>query len=90
MKTVELADHELSVADYSNFEFNLLLREGRIKATVQTRLSNGMKRIRLVNPVILFDETRSAEERIESLVRSFRFQLKGDGALNGVNARQKR
>jgi hypothetical protein len=76
MKTVELADHELSVADYSNFELNLLLRDGSITATVKTCATNGMKRIRLINPVIRFDETRAPEARIESLMKSFRFQRK--------------
>ena len=76
MKTIELADHELSVADYSNFELNLLLREGSIRATIETGTPNGMKCVRLISPVILFDETRAPEARIESLMNSFRFQRK--------------
>lgn len=76
MKTIELADHELSVIDYSNFEVNLLLKGGRITATVKTCSTNGMKRYRLVNPVVTFDETISAEGRIEGLLKSFRFQHK--------------
>jgi hypothetical protein len=74
MKTIELADHELSVADYSNFELNLLLKDGRITATVKTCSTNGTKRLHLTNPEIVFDETRSPEGRIASLSRFYGFQ----------------
>jgi len=74
MKTIELADHELSVADYSNFELNLLLKDGRITAAVRTCSTNGTKRLHLTNPVIMFDETRSPEARIASLLRFYGFQ----------------
>jgi hypothetical protein len=76
MKTIELADHELSLADYSNFELNLLLKDGRITATVKTRSTNGTKSLQLINPVILFDEARAPEGRIESLLKYYRFQLR--------------
>ena len=76
MKTIELADHELSVVDFSNFELNLLLKGGKITAKVTTCSNNGMKRFRLTKPVITFDETISAEARIERLLKSFRFQHK--------------
>jgi hypothetical protein len=76
MKTIRLLDHELSVVDYSNFELNLLLREGRVTATVKPSKTNGVKRVQLINPVVLFDETRVPEERIERLVKYFRFQRK--------------
>jgi hypothetical protein len=76
MKTIRLLDHELSIMDYSNFELNLLLREGRITATVKPSTTNGVKRVRLIDPAIVFDETRVPEERIESLVTYFHFQRK--------------
>lgn len=74
MKIIELADHELSVADYSNFELNLMLKDARITATGKTFTLNGTKRIRLANPVIMFDETTSPNGRIERFFKSFGFQ----------------
>lgn len=76
MKTIRLHDREISVADYSNFELNLLFRGGRITATVKPSTTDGIKCVRLVNPVIIFDETRDMEQRIETLVKHFQFQRK--------------
>jgi hypothetical protein len=73
-KIIELATRELSVADYSNFELNLILNVGRITATVKACSANGMQCVRLTNPVIMFDETRCPEARIERLFRSFGFR----------------
>jgi hypothetical protein len=87
MKTIQLSDHELSVTDYSNFELNLLLRGGTITATVETSSTNGAKRIRLTDPMIVFDETNSAEARIESLLKSRGFRHKALHNGNGDPAR---
>jgi len=76
MRTIELADHELSVTDYSNFELNLMLKGGRITATVKTFSLNGTERIRVTHPVIMFDETESPNGRIEKFLRSFGFRQK--------------
>jgi hypothetical protein len=84
MKTIELANHELSVADYSNFELNLLLRDGRITATVKPCGTNGSTRLRLIKPVILFDETRASEARIDSLLKARGFQRKAPSSCNGA------
>jgi hypothetical protein len=84
MKTIELADHELSVADYSNFELNLLMRSGTITATSKTCSANGTKRLRLISPVVLFDETRSPETTIESLLKARGFQRKAPSSRNGA------
>jgi hypothetical protein len=84
MKTIELADHEISVTDYSNFELNLLLRDGRITATVKPCGTNGSKRLRLIKPLILFDETRASEARIDSLLNARGFQRKTPSSSNGV------
>ncbi len=77
MKTVALADHELSVSDYSKFELNLILRAGRITATVKAFSTNGLKCLRLTNPVIVFDETQTSEARIETLFKASGFQRLG-------------
>ena len=84
MKTIELADHELSVTDYSNFELNLLMRNGTITAAAKTCSANGTKRLRLSNPVVLFDETRSPETQIESLLKARGFQRKAPSSRNGA------
>jgi hypothetical protein len=84
MKTIELADHELSVADYSNFELSLLMRSGTITATVRTCSTNGTKRFRLIDPVIRFDEMRVPEERIETLLKARGFQRKAPSSRNGA------
>jgi hypothetical protein len=76
MRTIELADHELSVTDYSNFELNLMLKGGRITGTVKTFSVNGTKRIQVANPVIMFDETESPNGRIEKFLMSFGFRQK--------------
>jgi hypothetical protein len=76
MKTIRLLDHELSVANYSNFELNLLLKEGRITTTIKPATIDGIKRVRLIDPVIVFDEARATEKQIESLVKHFQFQHK--------------
>ena len=77
MKTVNLADHELSVSDFSNFELNLLLRDGRIIGKVKPCTTNGMKRIRVTDPVIMFDETKCSDARIEALLKHCGFQRRG-------------
>ena len=76
MKTMALADHELSVSDYSNFELNLMLRDGRISGTVKKCSTNGIKCLRVFSPVIQFDETHCPEGRIESVMKSYGFQRK--------------
>jgi len=74
MKTIKLADHELSISDFSNFELNLLLRDGRILAKVKTRSTDGMKCLRVADAKIMFDEAKSSEARIEALFKTFGFQ----------------
>jgi len=76
MKTIALADHELSVSDYSNFELNLMLRGGRISGTVKECSTNGIKFLHVFSPVIQFDETKCSEGRIESVMKSYGFQRK--------------
>ncbi len=77
MKIIELADHELSLNDFSNFELNLQLSEGRITATANKWITGqGMKRVRLTNLQITFDENNSLEGRIESMFRAYGFQRK--------------
>jgi hypothetical protein len=76
MKAIELSDHELSVSDYSNFELNLMVKDGRILGTVKKSSTNGINCLHVFSPVIEFDETRCSERRIESVMKSYGFQRK--------------
>jgi hypothetical protein len=80
MKTVELADHELSVADYSNFELQVQARGGRCTATATSWTGpQGTAYVRLTGLVVEFDEARCAEADIEQLARAYAFQKKTSG-----------
>ena len=77
MKTIALADREISVAEYSDFETNLQAKTAEIAATSEEwTMPNGVKQLRLTDVVVTFDDTQTPESEIEHycLTHGFRKQ----------------
>jgi hypothetical protein len=75
MKTIELANREISVADFSDFETNLQLKSGSIMASIEEWTTpDGVKHFRLTDAVVTFDEMQSVESEIEGLCLTHGFQ----------------
>lgn len=75
MTNIELADREISLDDFSNFETNLENKVGRIAATIadQTALG-GATLLHLTDVRIAFDESEIDETEIEHfcMINGFR------------------
>jgi hypothetical protein len=75
MKTIELADREISSEDFSNFEVNLQGKDGHVSATV---VDHGLEAagtlLRLTDICITYDDSQVPESDIEHfcLINGFR------------------
>jgi hypothetical protein len=75
MKTIALANHDLTVTDFSNFELTLQTKNARFTAEVKTYMPpQGPEHAQLTNPVIEFDDTTTSDADLETIFRKYGFQ----------------
>jgi hypothetical protein len=74
MRTLALTDHDLSQADYSNFETNLQHRGAALRAGVTAYTTpRGDRRARLANPAVEFDEAQASAQGLEEFCQTYGF-----------------
>lgn len=75
MKTILLADHDLTVTDYSNFELKLHAKGAVCRAAVETYATEqGTQRARLTDASVEFDDTTTNEAAVEQICQVHGFQ----------------
>lgn len=66
MKTIELADREISVEDFSNFELNLQAKTGHVTAKTEERIRHGGTRLLALSDVqVAFDDSKCPQAEIQ-------------------------
>jgi hypothetical protein len=75
MKTITLLDHDLSESEYSKFELGLQGYGAILKVEPELYTSGeGVRRARLRQPVIDYDESQSDRGKIEALLGAYGFR----------------
>jgi hypothetical protein len=84
---VELADHELTSQEFSDFELNLQTRGGLLRAEQETETTpSGATHVRLRNPAVVFEDELDSRARIEELLHRYGFHERAAPAMRGDTA----
>ena len=79
MTTIALVDRDISVTEYSNFELNIQLKYGVVKAHSEAfELPHGDEVLRLTDVVVTFDEKTTPAAEIESCCLANGFRRKDE------------